>query len=332
MPCSRQPLRSTTTCRPPGPSAMASGMDPTGHEAATGSRWAPVGSRGWPSSSLAVDALVWGGACRQAMRPRATVTLRKRRDRPGMMRARLAGRCRGKVPKLDCKRQPVLWGLWGEGDWDQGLATRPGRTTSDSPVACRPAVRSSKAVRGGILTSGMPTNLAWKHSTDSMTAVPPANGSPEREDDARLIERARAGDVEAFEHVYRREVGRVYALCLRMTADASRAREVTQSVFIRAWNRLGSFRGDSQLSSWLHRIAVNEVLVEARTDRRRRARVMLADDQGNEEIGAPSDAPSDIGITLPEDTETELTSNGRFGTAAWRSDCIRAPRYRRIPP
>jgi len=85
-----------------------------------------------------------------------------------------------------------------------------------------------------------------------------------------------------------------------------RAREVTQSVFIRAWNRLGSFRGDSQLSSWLHRIAVNEVLVEARTDRRRRARVMLADDQGNEEIGAPFDAPSDLGITLPEDTETRI--------------------------
>ena len=95
----------------------------------------------------------------------------------------------------------------------------------------------------------MPTNLAWKHSTDFMTAVPPANGSPEREDDARLIERARSGDVDAFEQVYRREVGRVYAVCLRMTADAARAREVTQSVFIRAWDRLGSFRGDSQLSS-----------------------------------------------------------------------------------
>ena len=70
----------------------------------------------------------------------------------------------------------------------------------------------------------MPTNLAWKHSTHSMTAVPPANGSPEREDDGRLVERAKAGEVDAFEHVYRREVGRVYALCLRMTADAARAR------------------------------------------------------------------------------------------------------------
>ena len=129
----------------------------------------------------------------------------------------------------------------------------------------------------------MPTNLARKHSLDSMTAVPPANELPDDADarlhDARLIERARAGDVDAFEHVYRQEVGRVFALCLRMSGDAGRARELTQSVFVRAWDRLASFRGESQLSSWLHRIAVNEVLTEARTDRRRRARVVLAGDE-----------------------------------------------------
>ena len=144
-----------------------------------------------------------------------------------------------------------------------------------------------------------------------MTAVPPANDFPDRDGDARLIERARSGDVAAFEHVYRREVGRVYALCLRMTADAARARELTQSVFVRAWDRLGSFRGDSQLSSWLHRIAVNEVLTEARTDRRRRARVVLAEDQGmasegDGDVGARDDAPERSGITQPDDIETRL--------------------------
>jgi len=60
------------------------------------------------------------------------------------------------------------------------------------------------------------------------------------------------------------------------------------------------------LSSWLHRIAVNEVLVEARTDRRRRARVVLADDRSDEQTGAQSDAPIEVGITLPEDTETRI--------------------------
>ena len=142
-----------------------------------------------------------------------------------------------------------------------------------------------------------------------MTAVPPANGVPDRNADADLIARARAGDVDAFESVYRREVGRVYALCLRMTADAGRARELTQSVFIRAWDRLGSFRGDSQLSSWLHRIAVNEVLIEARTDRRRRARVVLAEDEvtgSDQGSGARSDAPEYSGFTRPVDTEARI--------------------------
>jgi RNA polymerase sigma-70 factor (ECF subfamily) len=156
----------------------------------------------------------------------------------------------------------------------------------------------------------MSTNLARKHTIQPMTAVPPANELPDREADARLVERARTGDVAAFEHVYRREVGRVYALCLRMTADSTHARELTQSVFVRAWDRLSSFRGDSQLSSWLHRIAVNEVLIEARTDRRRRARVVLAEDQSYDstevEDGARTDAPEQSGITLPVDTETRI--------------------------
>ena len=157
----------------------------------------------------------------------------------------------------------------------------------------------------------MPPIAARKHTIDSMTAVPPANDFPDRDADAQLVERARTGDVAAFEHVYRREVGRVYALCLRMTADAARARELTQSVFVRAWDRLGSFRGDSQLSSWLHRIAVNEVLTEARTDRRRRARVVLAEDRtaedaGDDDAGAREDAPATSGITLPEDIETRM--------------------------
>lgn len=155
----------------------------------------------------------------------------------------------------------------------------------------------------------MPTNLARKYSIATMTAVPPANGLPDRDADAQLIERARSGDVDAFELVYRREVGRVYALCLRMTADSGRARELTQSVFVRAWDRLASFRGDSQLSSWLHRIAVNEVLIEARTDKRRRARVVLAEDtreHDGDDSSPPDDAPAISGITLPADTETRI--------------------------
>lgn len=143
-----------------------------------------------------------------------------------------------------------------------------------------------------------------------MTALPPADDARGREPELRLIERAQAGDTLAFEALYRREVGQVYALCLRMTADAARARELTQTVFVRAWDRLSSFRGEAKLSSWLHRIAVNEMLVEARSDRRRRARVMLADDalEGEhvEDDSNSIHAPNGGGYTLPADTETRI--------------------------
>jgi RNA polymerase sigma-70 factor (ECF subfamily) len=152
----------------------------------------------------------------------------------------------------------------------------------------------------------MSPTLARKLSNHAMTAVPPTNGGSDREADAALIERARSGDVSAFEHVYRREVGRVYAVCLRMTADPVRAKELTQSVFVRAWDRLASFRGESLLSSWLHRIAVNEVLVDARTERRRKARVVLAEDVAPDSTGAHDDAPAYGGVTNPVDTESKI--------------------------
>ena len=61
----------------------------------------------------------------------------------------------------------------------------------------------------------------------------------------------------AFEELYRENAGRIYALCLRMCGDAAQAEDLTQDVFIRAWKSLGSFRGESQLSTWLHKLAVN---------------------------------------------------------------------------
>jgi RNA polymerase sigma-70 factor (ECF subfamily) len=155
----------------------------------------------------------------------------------------------------------------------------------------------------------MSPTLARKHAIEPMPAVPPPNEGPDREMDAALVDRARSGDVAAFEQLYRREVGRVYALCLRMTGDGIRARELTQSVFVRAWDRLGSFRGESQLSSWLHRIAVNEVLIEARSERRRRARVVLAEDEAPEHdksSGARTDASALAGVTQPADTESRI--------------------------
>lgn len=97
-------------------------------------------------------------------------------------------------------------------------------------------------------------------------------------DDAFLVARARAGDVAAFEQLYRQNVGRAYALCLRMTADPALAEELTQEVFVRAWQKLKTFRGNSAFATWLHRIAVNVVLGERRTRSRRAARITTTDD------------------------------------------------------
>ena len=83
-----------------------------------------------------------------------------------------------------------------------------------------------------------------------------------------LVDRAVGGDFGAYERLYHRHVGRIYALCLRMTADPASAEDLTQQAFIRGWERLETFRGDSKFAAWLRRIAVNIVL----TDRRSRSR------------------------------------------------------------
>src|SRR2546423_12802148 len=72
-------------------------------------------------------------------------------------------------------------------------------------------------------------------------------------DRSDLIQRAQRGDPAAFEALYRAHVGRVYALCLRLTADAARAEEFTQDAFVRAWERLAGFRGGGAFLCWLFR-------------------------------------------------------------------------------
>ena len=93
-----------------------------------------------------------------------------------------------------------------------------------------------------------------------------------------LVQRARAGDERAYEAVYRRYVGRVYALSLRMCGDVHTAEEITQDTFVKAWRGLERFRGDSQFTTWLHRITVNLVLQHRRTQGRRAAREETTDD------------------------------------------------------
>ncbi len=113
------------------------------------------------------------------------------------------------------------------------------------------------------------------------------------------VRQAQLGDPKAFEQLYHENVGRVYAVCLRICADRTRAEELTQDVFVRTWTMLPSFRGESAFSSWLHRLAVNVVLVDLRSQRRRTARVQTAQDL--EQYDSPDDvAPLGTAMDLDD--------------------------------
>jgi len=82
--------------------------------------------------------------------------------------------------------------------------------------------------------------------------------------DHQLAKDAAAGDMSAFEELYRRHNRRVYSLCLRMTANVEEAEDLTQEAFIQLFRKIGSFRGDSAFTTWLHRLTVNQVLMHFR--------------------------------------------------------------------
>lgn len=99
-----------------------------------------------------------------------------------------------------------------------------------------------------------------------------------RAEEGRLVRRAQAGDLSAFEQLYRENERKVFALCMRLSSDATLAEELTQDAFVRAWQKLGSFRGDSAFSSWLYPLTVNVALTERRSRRRRTSRLFATDD------------------------------------------------------
>ena len=112
-----------------------------------------------------------------------------------------------------------------------------------------------------------------------------------------LVARAQDGDVAAFENLYRSHSARVYATCLRMVADPNRAEDLTQEAFVRAWQKISSFRGKSAFGTWLHRLTVNIVLGDVRSRGRRKDESVAT-----EELQAMPDLrpvrQSDAGIDL----------------------------------
>ena len=131
--------------------------------------------------------------------------------------------------------------------------------------------------------------LALRAPVDSLPAAEPSSD----------VARAAAGDVRAFEELYRLHLPRVHGLVRRMTAGRD-ADEITQDVFVRVWQKLGTFRGDSSFGTWLHRLAVNVVIERFRSEQSRRAKLYDGEDVF-EMLPAPAET-RDLGM----DFETAL--------------------------
>src|SRR5438309_271677 len=99
----------------------------------------------------------------------------------------------------------------------------------------------------------------WQSDTRDETKTETAPVS-----DQALARLAGRGDMTAFEELYQRHNRRVYSICLRMTHNVSQAEDLAQEAFIQLFRKIGSFRGDSAFTTWLHRLTVNQVLMHFR--------------------------------------------------------------------
>ena len=110
------------------------------------------------------------------------------------------------------------------------------------------------------MTTNTATFPLWQGITGAAATTPEA---PPQSDYA-LAQAASQGEMAAFEQLYQRHNRRVYSLCLRMTQNVSEAEDLAQEVFIQLFRKIGSFRGESAFTTWLHRLTVNQVLMHFR--------------------------------------------------------------------
>lgn len=133
-----------------------------------------------------------------------------------------------------------------------------------------------------------------------------------------IVRRAQQGDVDAFEAIYRAHAASVYGLCRRMTRDDAEARENVQDVFVRAWERLASFRGESTFGTWLHRLAVNVVLGRIRSANRDRAHLIEGNDATYPERTSHDDVDTRLDVsaalaTLPAGARSVFVLHDMYG-------------------
>ena len=110
------------------------------------------------------------------------------------------------------------------------------------------------------------------------------NSTAQREMDAEVVRRALEGNEDAFAALFNAHRTKVYSLCLRMTRNTTEAEDLTQDVFLQVFRKLGTFRGDSALSTWLYRVAANTVLMHLR---KKCPRQVSLEESANKEARTP---------------------------------------------
>ena len=110
--------------------------------------------------------------------------------------------------------------------------------------------------------------------------------------DAELVARCQAGEIDAFETLYRQHAARIFSLASRMAGSADEGEDLLQEIFLQAYRKLGTFKGEAAVGTWLHRLAVNHCLDFVRSRRARmRSLTETLDDERSLEPAAPRDTP-----------------------------------------
>src|SRR5688572_20687641 len=143
------------------------------------------------------------------------------------------------------------------------------------------------AARGDLTGSLTGAFLLLRSETHDSGSAPRASAP------ADCVRQAAGGDVRAFEELYQIHLPRVHSLVRRMTGGRD-TDEITQDIFVRVWQKLGTFRGDSAFATWLHRLAVNVVIERFRADTVRRQRFL----DGEEIFGTLSSRPHARDVSL----------------------------------
>jgi RNA polymerase sigma-70 factor (ECF subfamily) len=137
--------------------------------------------------------------------------------------------------------------------------------------------------------------IALRGHADIETVASAADFELRPASDDQFLERLRRGEAAAYELLVAEQSGDVYALLFRLTSDAEEARDLTQETFLRAFQSINRFRGDSTLKTWIYRIAINQARNRWRWWRRRRRDVTVSLDATDEQREKP------LATTLPSE-------------------------------